>query len=257
MGALANYAKTFESVSPAFVLSAELNGAPLGVARFNSRQDPPVVVKRDLPDSEAGTRQTLRLPHSGRGRAYFATRLRYESSAETATRIDAGMTLRREYSVKRDGKWVLLSAPVSVRRGELVRVDLYLSLPTARHFVVVDDPVPGALEPVNRDLATTSTLDADEGASRLAGSAWWYTRDDWRRYGGHHWSFYHKELRHEAARFFSDYLPAGNYHLSYAAQVVASGDFQVPPAHAEEMYDPEIFANGLPARFRVSHGDAP
>ena len=39
-----------------------------------------------------------------------------------------------------------------IKRGELVRVDLFVSLPTPRHFVVVDDPVPGGLEPVNRDF---------------------------------------------------------------------------------------------------------
>ena len=47
-------------------------------------------------------------------------------------------------------------ALLGITRGEVVRVDLYLDLPAARNFVVVDDPVPGGLEPVNRNLATAS-----------------------------------------------------------------------------------------------------
>jgi uncharacterized protein YfaS (alpha-2-macroglobulin family) len=61
------------------------------------------------------------------------------------------------------------------------------------------------------------------------------------------WSFYHKELRHDAARFYSEHLSPGNYHLSYTAQAVASGEFTVMPAHSEEMYDPDVFGKSAPA----------
>jgi len=46
-------------------------------------------------------------------------------------------------------------------------------------------------------------------------------------------------------RFYSDYLPAGNYLLSYTAQAIAEGKFTKMPVHAEEMYDPDIFGKGL------------
>ena len=74
-------------------------------------------------------------------------------------------------------QWVLLANPARVRRGELVRVDLYMSLPTARNFVVVDDPVPGGLEPVNRDLANASLVDAAAGDFQAAGGAYWFRFD--------------------------------------------------------------------------------
>ena len=143
-----------------------------------------------------------------------------------------------------------------IERGELVRVDLYLQLPAARNFVVVDDPVPGGLEPVNRQLATASTVDAEKGEFLRAESSYWYSCSDWRGFGASHWSFYHQELRHHAARFFADYLPAGNYHLSYVAQAIAPGEFQVLPTHAEEMYDPDVFGQGVPARLVVEDIEA-
>ena len=59
------------------------------------------------------------------------------------------------------------------------------------------------------------------------------------------------ELTHAAARFYSDYLPAGHYHLSYGAQAMAEGEFNASPTRAEEMYDPDVYGKGLPAYLTV------
>jgi uncharacterized protein YfaS (alpha-2-macroglobulin family) len=128
-----------------------------------------------------------------------------------------------------------------IKRVELVRVDLFVSIPAARNFLVVDDPVPGGLEPVNSDLATSSIIDAQKGEYKPSGGSWWFHFGDWSYYGMSRWSFYHRELRHHAAIFYSEYLSPGNYHLSYTAQAIASGEFTVMPAHAEEMYDQDVF----------------
>jgi uncharacterized protein YfaS (alpha-2-macroglobulin family) len=66
-------------------------------------------------------------------------------------------------------------------------------------------------------------------------------------------SFYHRELGHDAARFYADYLPAGNYHLSYGAQAMAEGQFSAAPTKAEEMYDPDVYGKGMPAQFSVGN----
>jgi len=137
----------------------------------------------------------------------------------------------------------------------LIRVDLFVDLPAARNFVVVDDPVPGGLEPVNRDLATASTVDADAGEFQAAGGSFWFKYSDWSEYGVALWSFYHQELRHDCARFYSDYLPAGHYHLSYAAQAIASGEFSSSPTKAGEMYDPDVYGKSLPEQLLVRDPD--
>jgi hypothetical protein len=185
------------------------------------------------------------------GRLYHGVRLTSAPAEPRQDPINSGIEVRREVSVKRDGRWRLLQSPLVIQRGELVRVDLYVSLPAARNFVVVDDPVPGGLEPVNRDLATASVVDDSEAGGRYDGTSFWYTRDDWREYGFSHWSFYHRELRHNAARFYSEYLPSGNYHLSYVAQAIAPGEFGVMATKAEEMYDPDVYGLGQPAVLQV------
>jgi uncharacterized protein YfaS (alpha-2-macroglobulin family) len=141
---------------------------------------------------------------------------------------------------------------MQIHRGELVRVDIYVSLPTARNFVVIDDPVPGGLEPVNRDLANVSLVDADAGAFQAAGGSWWFRFRDWQDYGVSRWSFYTQELRHDAVRFYSEYLPPGNYHVSYSAQAIAVGEFAVMPTHAEEMYDPDVYGKSSPGTLVVA-----
>src|SRR5690606_5442986 len=121
-------------------------------------------VGRPLRAEDLGERRTLRLGRDGSGRVYYTARVEYAPAGAAAPPIDAGVELRKEVRVQRGGEWVLLDEPLRVRTGELVRVDLYVSLPAARNFLVVEDPVPGGLEPVNRDLATASTVDADAAA---------------------------------------------------------------------------------------------
>ena len=134
----------------------------------------------------------------------------------------------------------------------LVRVDLFVSVPAPRNFVVVDDAVPGGLEPVNRDLATSSEVDARKGDFKAAGGSFWFKFNDWQEYAVSRWNFYHQELRHDAVRYYADYLPAGNYHLSYAAQAIATGSFSVMPSKAEEMYDPDIYGKTSGMQLKIS-----
>jgi len=251
LNALTDYARVYEADAPALTLRASLDGKPMGEARFDDLRDPPVRLERPMQAGDAGRAGVVELLKQGKGRYYYGLYLDYSPRQPKRDPINAGIEIRREYSVRRGDQWVLLQTPLRLKRGELVRVDLYLSLPTARNFVVVDDPVPGGLEPVNRDLATASAVDADAGEFEAAGGSWYLRYSDWRYFGESLWSFYHRELRHDSARFYSEYLPPGNYHLSYTAQAIADGEFTVMPVHAEEMYDPDVFGKGAPAVLRV------
>ena len=174
VSALLDYRNAYEQASPAMRVTAYIDDEPLGEARFEGYRDRTVTLARELDVSDLGADREVSIEKHGAGRLYYATRVSYAPRAPFVERVNAGLDVRREYSVERDGAWMLLKAPMSVRRGELMRVDIYLSLPTARHFVVVDDPVPGGVEAVNAELATASRVDADKGAFRAAGGAWWH-----------------------------------------------------------------------------------
>ncbi len=255
MNALIEYARVFEKEKPDMQVRAFLEEEKLGETRFQDARDPAVTFERPMSKQDPGRQAKLKIEREGRGRLYYGLRMQYAPKLEKAEAVNAGIEVRREYHVERDGKWQLLSSPMKIKTGELLRVDLYLSLPTARNFVVVDDPIPGGLEPVNRDLATASTVAADKAESDYAGGSFWFKFSDWREYGASFWSFYHKELRHHAAIFYSDYLPPGNYHLAYTAQAIAPGEFVAMPAHSEEMYEPDVYGKSAPALLQVERAE--
>ncbi len=249
--AMVDYSKAYEAQKPAFKATVALDGKSFGTAAFNDIVNPLKTLERLIVAGDPGRKAQVTIEREGQGRLYYATRVTFAPKEENATEINSGMDLKREYYVERGGKWQALTNLATIKRGELVRVDMFLSLPTARNFVVVSDPVAGGLEPVNRDLADTSQVDANKGNyDNHKGSLFW-KRSDWREFSVNWGRFYHQELKHDFVRYYADYLPPGNYRLSYTAQAIATGEFAASPTHSEEMYDPDVFGKSTPARFTV------
>ncbi len=249
--AAVGYSKAFETQKPQLSFQALLDLQPMGQGSFESYSDKPVKFDYRTKDSDRGRKADVTVRREGEGRLYYDTVLSYEPARMSGESINAGIEIHREYSVERDGKWVLAKSPIQVGTGELVRVDLFVSLPSERYFVVVEDPVPGGLEPVNRELATSSEIDSQKGESQFAPASLRSRYTDLRNFGLSRWSFYHKELRHDSARFYSERLGAGHYYLSYTAQAIAPGEFTAPPARAEEMYEPDVYGKSAPAVLKV------
>ncbi len=255
MNALIEYSKLYEKTKPDMTLSAFVDDQKMGGQSLKGFREKPVEFSRPIRQGDSGKKMKLSLQRKGKGRYYYAARLHYSLKNIKPSAVNAGIEIRREYSVERNGKWTLLKSPMKIKQGELVRIDLYLSLPAAGNFIVVDDPVPGGLEPVNTDLATASKVDANKAKATYAAGSLWFSHKGWRAYGFSYWSFYHKELLHHAARYYSEYLPKGNYHLSYVAQAIAPGEFTVMPTHVEEMYDPDIYGKSKPLILQVAPND--
>lgn len=252
MAALVDYAKQYEREKPDMTVRAALDGKDFGKASFRDFKDEPEKLIKPIEADDPGKNRSLTLTREGAGRYYYAAQMRYAPKTGWQNSVNAGMDIRREYSVRRNGTWVLLTDKMGVSRGENVRVDLYLSIPSARNFVVVNDPVPGGLETVNRDLKTASSVDDAAAEYDQAGGSVWFTYNDWVEFGTSFWSFYHRELRHDSARFYADWLPAGNYHLSYMTQAIADGVFAAPPVRAEEMYDADVYGRGDDASLTIT-----
>ncbi|MBF0234868.1 MAG: hypothetical protein HQK65_17810, partial [Desulfamplus sp.] len=262
----------------------------MGSVSFSNLKDQPVIFSKPISPSDPGKRADIVISSNNVGTLYYSAGMSYAPIDDFEKPVNSGMEIRREYSVERNGKWELLNNTKGVKQpenteaeeqktsgeqhktsgdglnqsqaqtihpGDLIRVDIFLSLPTARNFPVISDPVPGGLEPVNRDLATASVIDAQKADSLPPEGSWWFKFKDWREYNESRWSFYHKELGHSAVRYYADYLPAGNYHLSYTAQVVATGNFMALPTHVEEMYNADIFGKGTFEKITVSELSKP
>lgn len=251
VNAVLEYARKFEAEKPNFSVQATFDEKPMGSAKFAELTAKPAILTVPMSPSLLGVNKKMTLAKDGPGRMYYTTVLRYSPTAAAESAINSGIEVRREYSVERNGKFELIRSPYSLKKGELVRVELFVNVPAARNFVVINDPVPGGLEPLNKDLRTTSTRDAEKGEFVRDGASYWFSMKDWHAFGENRWSFYHQEVRHDSVRFYSEYLPPGNYALSYTAQAIADGAFGVMPTKAEEMYDPDVYGRGVSEELRV------
>jgi uncharacterized protein YfaS (alpha-2-macroglobulin family) len=155
------------------------------------------------------------LPTSGLARGFFITR-RYE-------RIKPADLLRASAA---------FSATDAVSLGDYVRVVLQVVVPAARDFVLIEDPLPAGLEPVNTLFSTASG--AAERALGLATGP-----------------FEHRELFDDRVAFAARALSAGVYTYSYLARAVTPGVFVVPAAKVEAMYHPETMARTAAGELRV------
>ena len=115
--------------------------------------------------------------------------------------------------------------------------------PSAREYVVIDDPLPAGFEPIDARLRTTTT--AYSHAGQATGDAGCEGCDDGADAGevgrGYSSAWSRQELRDDRALTFVDHMPGGIYHYRYFARATTAGRFVVPPTKAEGMYEPETF----------------
>jgi uncharacterized protein YfaS (alpha-2-macroglobulin family) len=255
---LIDYARAFENKTPDMKILAHVDETLLGETSFKDINSPAVTFEAPIKKDDPGRTATLGLQKNGPGTIYYTATVSYVPQEKSPHAINAGMEIHKEVSIERNGKWVLLTDPLKILQGELVRVDIFISLPAAGNFVVVDDPLPGGLEAVNRDLATASMVDVgkkgvmtqndsdsqEENAWPPKGSRWndGAFRD---RYSVSQWYFYHRDMGHDGVRYYADRLPPGRYVLSYTAQAIARGSFAALPAQVLEMYDPDVFGKSV------------
>ncbi|ACN14829.1 conserved hypothetical protein [Desulforapulum autotrophicum HRM2] len=242
MRGLLAYARAFENEKTAMDVTADVDGQALGTANFQGKKQGSIRLARPIQSDDPGRSRLLTVERKGQGRLYVQTLMSYALKTPFPRSVNAGISVQRRVWVERNGKSVVLNDPVTLMAGDLVRVDLLVSPGGDRNFVVVDDPVPGGLEPVNRSLATASILDLEAEAPDPAADA------------GQRW-FYHRELTHKGVRFYSERLPQGSYRLSYTAQVISSGRFTWLPVRAQEMYDTDVFGQGVETTLVVADPD--
>jgi uncharacterized protein YfaS (alpha-2-macroglobulin family) len=196
----------------------------------------------------------------GRGRLFYEARLRYAKKELPETPLDRGFFVRKLLrSVKPEAlsdalRTLPQTSATSANASDLVLVDLLVVSPDPREQVVIDDPLPAGLEPVQTNLATTArdlmvTDMGDEGDESDADDARDYDR---RATGGtYQRSAYHREFHDDRVLTFVDHMAAGMYHYRYLARATTPGKFVVPPTKAEAMYEPETFGRTGATTFEV------
>ncbi len=162
--------------------------------------------------------QNLGLANLGESVLFYQSDFTLFSTDERLNPVDQGLKVQREYfriTAKRvpgqDGvqyETSPLQGPIS--RGETLGVRLTLSSSHPLEYVMLEDFLPSGFEvlPEIRFDATS------EYTSEIA-------------------------IRDEKITLFRNYLPAGTYIFNYALMPELEGKFQIMPAQAELMYQPE------------------
>ncbi|MDP9142626.1 MAG: MG2 domain-containing protein, partial [Pseudomonadota bacterium] len=232
--ALITYSEAYERDPVDLAVKATVGEQPLGSVQLKPTTSP--VLSTAV---SASGQQAVRVEATGSGRGYVSTRLQYVEPEDTPA-ISAGLSVQRSYAVQRGGQWQPLTpnanGELEMQQGEVLKVDLTVDAPAWMTYVVVDDPVPGGIEPLNPDLATTAGIDEQALADNSA----------------YPWPFYHRELRFESVRHYADFIAQGRYQLSWFGQAISAGEFAIARSHVEQMYDPDVYGNGVAARLRVT-----
>ena len=195
-------------------------------------------------DAGAGTRPV-----------YFALEVEEVPLAAPVKPDIRGIVVERWYERFDDGK------PIKeVKEGDLVRVRLRVTVPADRQFVVVEDPLPAGLEPIDNSLLTNRGLDAlaspesrraAPGDEQVGDNPLWqsFLFGSWSE--GHWTPWEYRELHDDRVTHFARVLWTGAYTATYVARATLAGNFVAPPAYAEEMYNPALQGRSAGGRFVI------
>lgn len=162
---------------------------------------------------------SIELIHSGSGLVYYSI-VQRTYLGQAAIDAAGSVTVTRRYLDPKTNE-VLTQFPV----GVLVKVELRYTLAAAGFYLLLEDQLPGGLEPLNERLNSTS----HEGQVYDQPSYW-------REYG-----YNYKEIRGEKISFFITEAAAGAHTITYLARVVQEGSFVAMPTELSAMYDSTIW----------------
>lgn len=232
--ALDRYFRTYENVTPDFVARVWLGEAGAGAQVFRGRRTDRQQL--NVPMKYLAGQNSLILSRSGQGRLYYRIGMHYAPAELNLKAADDGFTVERTYEaiddpddVRRDqdGTW-------QIRAGAQVRVRLTMAVAARRYHVALTDALPAGFEALNPALKVTGEIPKDLKDPRDSAR--------WRQW------FEHQNLRDERVEAFTSLLWEGVYSYAYVARATTPGIFIVPPARAEEMYQPEVFGRSATDR---------
>ena len=237
MEALVDYYKKYEAEPPDFRAVVELGRRTLASATFRGRSTE--ARTKDLPMREIaaagapGESLDLSFRKEGTGTLHYVARLRYAVDAPVHEGLDMGFAVTRTYQPAGSDTGTDGPPSTTFAAGALVRVTLKLVLTKERRYVAVTDPLPAGFEAVESWFATTAADLAREQVGPEGSGGWM----EWWERGG----FDRVERHDDRVLLFATRLAEGEHVFSYVARATTAGTFRTAPAHAEEMYEPEVF----------------
>jgi uncharacterized protein YfaS (alpha-2-macroglobulin family) len=218
-----------------------LGGDELGRPRLTGLEEARFFVPAERLKKSGGP---LAFALEGTGKLFYAAELRTTTSALPTRPLDRGLFVQRLVRSVRptDLQKALESLPkqstTRVRLGELVLVDLLFETGEPRDQIVIDDPLPSGVEPIDVNLETVAASQAIvDGPFRRYGEKPSASALSARAFGT---ATVHREHHDDRVLTFLGHVEPGIYHFRYLGRATAAGTYVLPPARAEAMYAPEI-----------------
>jgi uncharacterized protein YfaS (alpha-2-macroglobulin family) len=188
---------------------------------------------------QAGT-NSIQVQMSGQGRLYYSVREEYFSADEKSQRTgNISLNLLRDYFKLvpvRTGERIQYDAvPLNgpVAPGDVLAVRLVVTGKDWK-YLLVEDPIPSGTEFIERD-------DLYQMRNQPPWWRYWFTR---------------REFHDDRMAIFQREFVQGQSDFFYLLKVVNPGDFQVSPARAQPMYQPDVLATSDSRRLEVRAVDA-
>jgi hypothetical protein len=231
MEALVDYYRKYEAEIPDFVGVTTVGTKTIAREEFRGRSTE--AKSKDMPMPQVlslgtpGTQIPIVFERQGTGTLFYLMRLRYASTEMKLQPMDVGFHIERSYRVQGSSE-----PATSFNAGDLLEVTLSIRNTKERRFVAVTDPIPAGTEAVETAFATTADRAREQQQQNETQSFWaWWQR------GG----FDHFERHDDRVDVFATRLGEGDHEYKYLLRATTAGVFIASPAHAEEMYEPEVF----------------
>jgi hypothetical protein len=198
----------------------------------------------------------------GDGQLFYAAELRYATTVLPHDARDEGLFVKKlvravkAEEIKDAVEWIPKKSGDLAPAGSLVLVDLLLESAEARRQVVIDDPLPAGLEPIDTALDTASksraVQDDEEFAGRDRGKKKIARPDALTGIGAAFRTAHtHREMHDDRVLTFIEDIAPGMYHFRYLARATSIGKFIVPPTRVMAMYSPEVWGSTAAGSFEV------
>lgn len=225
--ALTDYLLAAEERTADTICRVEANEVVIHKGKLG-RGEPAITLKIPAARLRPGSNR-LRIQCDGGGSLYYVVNNRLYLARE---QIEAAgnIGVKRIYRDPTTGRLITTARP-----GQLVQVELQVTLPREGFYLIVEDPLPGGLEALNERLNTTSH-------DALAGEERFY----WQEYG-----YNNKEVWGDRAIFFITETGT-TWRATYLARAVRPGQFIAMPAQASGMYDATVWGRSSSQVFTIS-----
>lgn len=248
--ALAEVTRYTEDFHAGYDYTVNLNGAELLAGRVeDSGVFEPINSWTPASIFQGHALTALQISRSdGTGRLYYNAALEVARPVENAPASNRGISITRSYYVINQDCKTAACQPVervSLQTPGPLLVRLVVTIPEDMANVAVEDWIPAGTEILNPRLKTSQQggpVDKvdQEGSIENPMDGPLFDPSDPLQTGWGWWLFGDPSMRDDHIRWVAEYLPAGTYVLTYRLDVFLPGEFRVLPAHAWQMYFPEI-----------------